>query len=141
MSEGHETNWRCLPRLLTLLGILLSVGVSFGAMEAQRGELGWFVALPFAAGLAFGDMMPKRNRFEPMTVALAPLASIFAVGIILVVTVTCHAVVQPNPDTAAPYVVQGLAGAAFGIPGLIVGSIPAIIGALISSSLKSPGIL
>jgi hypothetical protein len=138
MSEGPKSTRRRLKQLFSLLGILLSLGICFGAMEAQRGELIWVIFLPFASGLVFGGMMPKGRRFEAL--ALAPVVSIFFVGTILIATCTYQAVVDPNPDISAPYIVQGIAGVVFGIPMLVVGTIPAVIGATISSSQKIPSI-
>lgn len=142
MSEGPEFSWRWLLRLLTLIGILVSIGVALGTMEAKRGELGWGLWLPFAAGLALGDIMPKRSRFNVAAIIIAPFFSTFAVGLVMVAASTHHAVVDPHNDITAPYIVQGLVGALFGIPSIAaIGAIPSSVGAAISSSLKSPYIL
>lgn len=141
MNEGPHFNWRWLPRLLTLIGILVSIGVTLAAFESKRGDVAFYL-LPFAAGLALGDVVPKRTPLDLKAVLLAPFFAAFAVGVIAVAHGTYEAAVEPNPTVTAPYIVQGLSAAFFIVPGAFVyGAIPSIVGTAISNSLKSPSIL
>lgn len=123
--------------MLTLFGILVSIGLSLEAINAHKGEIALYGLLPFGAGLACGDLCPRRMRWDPLVIVFAPFISTMAVAVVVGAASTYHAVVDPNATVSAPYIVQGLVGALFVIPGaFIYGAVPSIVGASIASILK-----
>ncbi len=104
---------------------------------AKRGELALCGLLPFAAGLAIGDILPKRNRLDITAIVAAPFFSVAAVGVLVIAACTYGAIAEPRDHITSPYIIQGIAGAVFILPGIFIGgAIPAIIGAAISGTLK-----
>ena len=138
MSEGPLSDWRRFPlRLLTLFGVLVSIGLGIGAIVSKRGDLAWCCLFPFAAGLVLGDLMPKRSRLDPVVIVAAPFFSVAATAVIVISASICEALAMQSGQIPPTTIIQGAAGAASIVPDiLIVGAIPSIVGAAISSSLK-----
>lgn len=122
--------------MLSLFGIFVSLGVTIGMMESKDGALGWAVLLPFAAGLALGDTMPPRKYVNVNALLAAPFFSAIAVGTIGV-TASLHYSITQRQDMTSPYLLQAMSILFFMIPMQVFGVIPAIVGAAVSSALKS----
>jgi hypothetical protein len=127
--------------LSAALAITAVLGVAFArSREHDWGETVWFVTIPFAAGLATGDIMPKRSRFDVASIAIVPFVSTVVVAAFMFVAGVVEATVNPNPNDPAPLWLvpfQGLAVAMMYLPGgFIYGAIPSLAGAALSHARK-----
>ena len=141
MSEYPKPRGRRFQfSLSAVLAITAVLGVALAKLrEHNWGETVWFVTIPFAAGLATGDVMPKRSRFDVASIAIAPFVSTAVVAVIMTVVGAVEATVNPNPNNPDPpwAVIHGLAGAALYLPGsFISGAIPSLAGAALSHAWK-----
>jgi hypothetical protein len=132
MKEGPQYSPRRFQfTLWTFLAIVAALGVGFEMGREHRGEITWCIAVPFAVGLAVGDIAPPRSKGNVDLMILTPVVSGFVVcmAIFLVGIFYRYAYPDANPN---PIILQALADVFFVWMGVFVfGAIPSLAGLVI----------